>query len=213
MGDDALIKKSFEQTLFTAESSNVNNRIQSMLEFRLYQDKQTCTPNLVKTVKSMNRDELKDFLKNPDNNMKFRFMKKVKEEDWGKLHNIIPSDGWCGYRVTAHLIVTLSTLNKNENAYEAVVNKLNDCSLHRKYLCNITGKKSKSNNNKFHTFWFEIIDVLKKMVNDKSKLMLKKALKMEVKTFSFLNEREILEYWSNELDVFLTKVVNIFLLY
>ena len=86
LGDDALIKKSFEQTLFTAESSNVNNRIQSMLEFRLYQDKETFTSNLVKTVKSMNRDELKDFFKNPDNNMKFRFMKKVIEEDWKNLH-------------------------------------------------------------------------------------------------------------------------------
>jgi hypothetical protein len=105
----------------------------------------------------------------------------------------------------------LSTLKKDENAYEAVVNKLDDCSLQRKYLCNITGKKSKSNNNKFHTFWFEIIDVLKKMVKDKSKLMLKKALKMEVKTFSFFNEEETLEYWSKELDVFLTKVVNIFI--
>ena len=56
-----------------------------------------------------------------------------------------------------------------------------------------------------------IIEVLKKMVKDKSKMMLKKALKMEVKTFSFFNEEQTLEYWSNELDVFLTKVVNIFL--
>ena len=226
MGNDSgnvsiSIKLPFEEKLFSSKTFDQQSRIQSVLEFQLNQTEFNRDPEInkasmtaiVNSMRGMTKEKLQDFLTNPDNGMKFRYSKEMSKKDWDYLYGIIPDDGWCGYRITAHMIMTLSTLEDGENPYEAVINKLDDCSLGLRYLFN----KNVCNNNTFHSFWFEVINVMKQMINNNDKSMIRAALDMVQDNYGgFENDDQRVEYFFDSLVkvteklkiLFETEVIN-----
>jgi hypothetical protein len=186
-------KLSFKETLFSVETSDEDNHLRSQLEFRLNWNNEVITEqDLISVIKGNSKGAIKDFLKNPENKIRFKFCKKMPLKDFHNLLNIIPKDGWCGYRALAHLVCTLSTVPDNENRYATVINTLDHCRRPVKDLCDRKEKKSNMNN-LFHAFWFEIINELRNIINKKD----------EEKNLLNMN-------WTEACDDFLTKLMDIF---